>query len=407
MSHNHYEQCLDLSLPLEERMKSMEYLKMEEVDNLIERLCSMYNIHPTFTCLKYLQALILSPKPCLKRRIRIAETCDLGRTVLFLLTRIPNLTERVSCIEMFTNPYLKHHAYLALYASKEIDEQCQIQVMKNLYRLSFLKYTIESKFFEWFLSLLETASLGYKLKANCADFLLMNAPRTSKYYKEALKHLNLDKKVRNVYSHRENVHLFAPKPHVLESILKSSTRTPIDDILYFVEDNKYDVNLFTERILNDKTELTSLSLSCTLENLLCVIWGELSDDLRLILLEDIESSNEEEDGWMCTTGYYNRMINVYQTVHQNSLLTEADLLEESEFIQYVTNYINRHLFEDEKKEDILVDMTESSEALRIKYLTFKVSTLPQLLVHLKEKYSNLDADRFDAYFSKAIRQYDS
>jgi hypothetical protein len=127
----------------------------------------------------------------------------------------------------------------------------------------------------------------------------------------------------------------------------------------------------------------------------------------LILLEDIESSNEEEDGWMCTTGYYNRMINVYQTVHQNSLLTEADLLEESEFIQYVTNYINRHLFEDEKKEDILVDMTESSEALRIKYLTFKVSTLPQLLVHLKEKYSNLDADRFDAYFSKAIRQYDS
>jgi len=409
MNSNHYEQCLDLSLTLEERMQCVSKLKMEELDNLIERLCSMYNIHPTFICLQYLQALILSPKPCLKRRIRIAETCDLGRTVLFLLTRISNVTERISCIEMFTNVYLKHHAYLALYASPVIDHVCRIQIMKNLHQLPFLRFLrgVCQQFYQWFVEQLLDPKLDYKLKANCADFLLLNAPKSSDYYQEALKCLNLDKRVRNIYTHRENVHLFAPRPSVMESILKTKSRVDVDEILYFVEDHKCDVELFTRRILNDKTQLGTLSITCTLEELVCCVWSSLTEDLKVLLLEDIESSNDDEEGWMCTTGYYNRIINVYQSIQKDTLLVEVELLEEEEFIRYVTKCINQHLFADSGKDDILLEMYHSSESLRIKYLTFKVSTLPGLIDHLKEKYSYLGADKFDEYFAKAIRQYDS
>lgn len=401
---NHREICLDLSVPLHMRIDSLNHLSLDEIDNLIECMCSAYNIHPTFIVLQYLQHLILNHRPCLKRRIRIAETCDLGRTVLYLLTRISNIQERISCIEIFSNEYLKFHAYCALFTQAKID--IQIQIMKNMYRLKCL-YSIKGKIIQWFKEQLENESLKYKYRSNCADFIILNVDKKSEAYSLARSFLKLVGKTRNIYDHQENVHLFVPKPKILEEIVsKYNKRCDLDDILAFIDTHKYDLELFHARILNDKTILGTLQHQCTLEDLIRIIWNELTEDLQHILIEDLQSSTSGENEWMCTTGYYNRILNVYQAMNGNDCLIETDKLEEQEFIQVMIQRINHYLYQDESKDEILLEMPQSSEALRLRYMTFKVSTLPHLIRELKSRYNHLSQYTFDDYFSLGLRQYE-
>jgi hypothetical protein len=403
---NHQEICLDLSVPLHMRMDALRHLTLDEIDNLIECVCSVYNIHPTYTSLQYLQHLILNERPCLKRRVRIAESCDLGRTVLYLLTRISNIQERISCIEMFSNPYLKFHAYCALFY--RVDIEVQIQIMKNIHSLKFLS-SIQNDMLTWFKTQVENEQLKYKYRSNCADFILRYAPIQSDAYQVARIFLKLVGKIRNIYDHAENVHLFVPKPKVLEELVsKTSSRCDLDDILGFISDHHYDLGLFRARIINDKTFLGTLQHSCTLEDLIRIVWLELTEDLRHILIQDLQSSISfgEETEWMCTTGYYNRILNVYQVMSGNDCLIETDKLEQQEFIQVMIQRINHYLYQDEHKEDIILELPEHSEALRMKFMTFKVHTLPQLIQELKQRYSHLTQDIFDDYFSNGLRQYE-
>lgn len=399
---NHEGICLDMNVPLYIRMDSLNHLSMDEVDNLIECMCSAYNIHPTFTVLQYLQHLILHEKPCLKRRVRIAESCDLGRTVLYLLTRIRNVQERISCIEMFSNPYLKFHAYCVLFYQSSID--IQIQIMKNIYTLKFLK-CIESQILQWFEEQIENETHEYKYRSNCADFILLNTKPEHTIYKKAKTFLQLVGKIGNIYEHKENVHLFVPKPKVLEQILSDEKACETNEIVEFIEQNHYNLSLFKARILNDKTLLGSLQIKCTLEELICAVWNELTDDLKHILIQDLESSVSGSE-WMCTTGYYNRILNVYQAMNGNDCLIEMEKLEQQEFVQVMIQRINHALYQDEYKNDIILELPQSSEALRLKYMTFKVQTLPQLIQELKKRYSHLNSDVFDDYFSYGLRQYE-
>lgn len=397
--------CLDLSVPLNKRLDSLQYLTVDEIDNLIECICSVYNIHPTYSCLQYLQRLILHNKPCLKRRIRIAETCDLGRTVLYLLTRIRNISERISCIEMFSNPYLKFHAYCALYNITDIKQH--IQIMKNCFRLPHIKN--KSAYLKWFETQLDDCIMSYKYRAICADFLIINTKPSDLMYKKAREFLKLNGEILNYYDHMENVHLFTPKPYVLEQILSDPTikRADIYDIVKFILDKKSNLKVFQDRILNDKTLVGNIKLSCTLETLICCVWPKLTDDLRFILIDDIDSSdNSDESGWACTTGYYNRIINVYQAIRDNQLLYETSKLEEDEFIEWFISQINSYIKTDSQMDDILNSITEDHDKNRILYLTFKVKTLPKLTTDAKNKYKHLPQYIFDEYFSKALRTYE-
>jgi len=400
---NHKEICLDLSVPLHIRMDSLNYLEPDDIDNLVERICSVYNIHPTFICLQYLQQLILSDKPCLKRRIRIAEACDLGRTVLYLLTRIRNIQERMSCIEMFYNPHLKFHAYCVLFYRSEIE--VQIQIMKNIYRLEPLK-PIREDILNWFRQQVENESLTYKYRSNCADFILLHAKSGTEIYTIAKTFLKLIGIIKNIYDHHENVHLFVPKPKVLEELCQKSRLKDSKPIIDFIEKHGYNFKLFQARILNDKTQLGTLQHKCTLEELIQMVWEELTEDLQHILIQDIQSSLDTDNEWMCTTGYYNRIINVYQVLSGNDGLIEVEKLEEQEFGQVMIQKINHYLYQDEYKDDILLEMPNTSEALRMRYLNFKVHTLPQLISFLKERYPYLTQDKFDDYFSMGLRQYE-
>lgn len=390
------ETCLDFTLPLTTRLEHLVHLTEEDKDNLIERMCSVYNIHPTFMYLEYIQALILQPGISLRRRLRVADMCDLGRMVLYLLGQINN-TNVIQYIEILSNPYLKHHAYEVLYS--KTDSETRIQILKNLYRLEHLK-KVHFKFLDWFLSVIDNIDYDYKLRANCADFILLHAPKDSLYYKTATQFLNLDS-TNEIYSHRENVHLFTPKPEAITSLLNKTIKSDMDTILSFATEYKFDTDLLVKRIVNDKTLLGTDKH--TLCELICAVWPELTDDLKRLLLSDIQESRDE---WMCTTGYYNRIISIYQSVHDNSYLIETSKLDEYNFTQSLILRINRHLLIDECKEDILLELPHSSEEFRIKYLTFRVNTLPSILEDMKSEFSHLTPETFDEYFSRAIRIYE-
>ena len=404
---NHVEICLDLSVPLQMRLEHLTYLRSDEVDNILECMCSMYNIHPTFLGAQYLQCLILQNHACLRRRIRIAEACDLGRTVLYLLTRITNPQERIGCIEMFTNPFLKVHAYAVLFTHASVE--IRIQIMKNMYRLPVL----QGDYIRWFIAQMRDETLEYKYRANCADFVLRHASEP-KQQQEARAFLRLVDPVsrETLYDHHENVHLFVPRVHVLGRILMSGTpKTDTDDILRFLEDHKFDQTLFRQRILNDKTVLGTLQWKCTLEDLLCIVWTGLSDELRELLVEDIQSSSVLDDtsstGWMCTTGYYNRMLNIYQAAQDETVF---DLVQDRESFQEVfTQRLNAELGQvesEEEKGDIFMALTESSEAARIRYLTFRIHSLPRVIDEMRKQFSELSEDQFTEWVADALRMYE-
>jgi hypothetical protein len=367
----------------------------------------MYNIHPTFLGAQYLQCLILQNHACLRRRIRIAEACDLGRTVLYLLTRITNPQERIGCIEMFTNPFLKVHAYAVLFTHASVE--IRIQIMKNMYRLPVL----QGDYIRWFIAQMRDETLEYKYRANCADFVLRHASEP-KQQQEARAFLRLVDPVsrETLYDHHENVHLFVPRVHVLGRILMSGTpKTDTDDILRFLEDHKFDQTLFRQRILNDKTVLGTLQWKCTLEDLLCIVWTGLSDELRELLVEDIQSSSVLDDtsstGWMCTTGYYNRMLNIYQAAQDETVF---DLVQDRESFQEVfTQRLNAELGQvesEEEKGDIFMALTESSEAARIRYLTFRIHSLPRVIDEMRKQFSELSEDQFTEWVADALRMYE-
>lgn len=390
------EVCLDLSLPLSTRLESITLLTEPESDDLIERLCSVYNIHPTFTCLEYIRAIILHPKICINRRVRIAETCDLGRSVLYLVNRLP-ASQAISCIEMFSNQYLKHHAYEVLY-SKCRELESKVQIVKNMFRLQHLK-KIHKVFFDWFKGIVLDDSIEYKIRANCADFIIINASPKSLYTTIANRFLKLDDNI-NIYEHKENVHLFTPKPEVVKHLITRGTKVSMDEIFTFALEHDFDTELLIQRIVNDKTILNM----CTLSELLCAVWSELTDDLRVLLLGDIRDSVND---WMCTTGYYNRIINIYQSVHKDSCLLEIGKLDEHNFTQDLIRSINKYIYTDNNKEDIILELPNASEEFRIKYLTFRIHTLPNVLDELRSRHSHLSPETFDEYFSRALRIYES
>lgn len=399
--------CLDLSVPLHMRLECLKQLAVHEVDNVLECVCSMYNIHPTFTALQYLQVLILQGGACLRRRIRIAETCDLGRAVLYLLTRITDPQERIGCIEMFTNPYLRRHAYAVLFTHAPID--IKIQIMKNWSRLLNRPTQAHA---QWFLDRMEDPELAYKYRANCADFIIRYTGSSQDMIRTAKSFLRLLDSVtyKELYAHRENVHLFVPRVQALKTILSAThlERCATEEILNFLEEHKYNDKLFHERILNDKSQLGTAQWSCTLEELLQRVWKALTDDLQHMLIQDIESSvvlDEPEDEWMCTTGYYNRILNVYQSmVDDESMFDVAH--ERDQFQRRFFDHLNQWLNVARNKEDLLVNLSESGDARRIEYLTFRVHSLPKVIDALRIQYSHLRADQFDEWISDALRAYE-
>ena len=399
--------CLDLSIPLHMRLEYLKQLQPHEVDNVLECICSMYNIHPTFTALQYLQALILQRGVCLRRRVRIAETCDLGRAVLYLLTRITEPQERIGCIEMFTNPHLKRHAYAVLFTHAPID--IQIQIMKNWSRLLNRPSEAHAK---WFLERMEDPEMEYKYRANCADFIIQYLGSSQEMIQAAKSFLRLLDPVtyKELYAHRENVHLFVPRVQALKAILTSDQleRCTTDDILDFLGEHKYNERLFRERILNDKSQLGTAQWSCTLEELLQRVWKALTEDLKHMLIQDIESSvvlDEPNDERMCTTGYYNRILNVYQSMVDDESMFDV-AYERDQFQRRFFEQLNQWLSVARNKEDLLVNLSESGDAQRIAYLTFRVHSLPKVIDALRVQYSYLRADQFDEWISDALRAYE-
>ena len=407
---NYYELSLDFSLSLEERMENFHKLDKTQTDNLLETLCSVYNIHPTFLHLQYLQILLLQDNYNIIRRIRIAEISEMNHLALFLLSRVRDIRDRISCIEMFTNPYLKFHSYCVLY--KNVNLNTQIQIMKNIYSIYTISKQYRFKILDWFIEQMENTKLDYILRTNCADFVLLKDNRFKERSK-AKTILNIDGNIMDIYEHKENVHLFVPKLSVLEKILTSKKAYNILEteikIVNKIREKGRDINVFKERILNDKTSLGSIKHKTTLRELFFLIWLELTDDLKDMILDDIYSSEEnKEEGWMCTTGYYNRIINIYQALYSNETFFTWNKLEEKEnFAQKVIDEINKILFYEKNMDDILLEMTEDSLEKRIKFMSFKVNILPKLINEFRQNYPEFTQDEFDELFSYSLRKYEA
>jgi hypothetical protein len=400
-----YELALDFSLTLEERMDIFSKLSVDEKDTLIETLCSVYNVHPTHLCFQYLQTLLLSKDINTQRRIRISEICEFWLLCLFLLTNLP-LRERISCIEMFSNPYLKLHAYYVLYEKVDFISE-KIQILKNIYSIYSISKNYKKIIISWFVSQMENLNLDYKIRTNCADFVLISKEADKQQKRRANIVLNIEQPVMDIYEHKENVHLFVPKTKLIEKLLtETSENARLQDITEFITNEmKVDTGLFIDRIVNDKTILGGFRVRITLWELLSKLWFKLTSDLKKLMIEDLYSSKEEE--WMCTSGYYHRIINIYQTLDLGENLFTADFLEnKNEVVSFVRDEINKRMWSDENKDQILEQLTENSIEKRIAYMTFKVNTLPSLLEDIRKKFPNLKNDDFDEYVSFALNKYE-
>jgi hypothetical protein len=247
-------------------------------------------------------------------------------------------------------------------------------------------------------------SVEYKYQSNCADAVL-NRSRILEQVQLARQVLQIDTVSDNpesIYQHRENVHLFLPNLKVLDQILESADSVRIEEIITFIQSLGYSEELFWTRILNDTTRF-GREPGMTLEDLFVKVWPQLSEDLKGILIEDIYTSEVPEEAWMCTTGYYNRILNVYQ-----AMLTDQHLFEsQQEFTLRLVQRINHYLMESDEKEDIILELPHSTEDKRIRYLTFKVHALPLVLKELRTEFSNLSDENFDEHFSNALRQYEN
>lgn len=401
--------CLDLSVPLQTRLSTLSSLTQEDVDNVLECICSMYNIHPTFYGLQYLRSLILHDRPCIRRRIRIAEMCDLGRTVLFLVSQISSIQERISYIEMFSNSSLKFHAYCALFTQTSLI--CtRIQINKNVYPL--IKVW-KMDFFKWFEDLMSLETLPYVHRANCADFILTHDKSHEERRARARKFLGLsDSKgttmthLNEIYRHRENVHLFVPKPHLIEKLFmdEAAGTTTIKDVQAFYRDHELSWKTIQSRILNDSSKLGTLKYQFTLTELLCRVWGKLTDDLRLLLAQDIDSSTVLDHEWLCTTGYYNRIINIFQTLEDESILTFVD---RREFMSIFHERMNHYLSKVQNTDEIALEMiSQESEHDRARYLSFKVQFLPIIIADMQNTFPQISQSQFDDFFSDALKQFE-
>lgn len=386
--------CIDFSLSLVERLKNVDGLTDLEKNSLMEHVCSAYMINPLFIYKEYLEYLVFRNDIPLLRRVRIAELCDLGLTLLYLLTRMPTVHERIRCIEWFSNPYLKIHAYNVLFSKVEIETQ--IQILKNMYSLPRVNTT---NILDWWMVQLSDEKLEYKLRSNCADAIL-NHSQNSYQLSTAKDFLGIREISDSIYQNRENVHLFLPNMKVLEKILDQADSASLDEIIDFIEKLEFDPELFWKRIVNDKTRFGK---GTTLEQLMTKIWNQLTSDLKEILIEDIYSSDEPEEQWMCTTGYYNRIINVYQ-----SMITYQTFFDSRKEFNYMLNQrINYYLSQSDEKEDILLEMPEKGDEKRILYLTFKIHSLPLVIEELRNNFPNLSYEEFDEYFSSGLRLYET
>lgn len=391
-----YGDCIDFTFSLENRLTKIEQLTIDEKETLLEHICSSYMIHPTFVALQYLQHLILRTDFSLQRRIRVAEMCDLGLMSLYLITCISGSHERIACIEQFTNPYLKIHAYCVLYANMGINNtELYIQILKNLYPLPGIRK-------EWiiqeFVRIMKDESLEYKHRSNCADAILHRS-KDRNQLTQARQILGIQQINGDLYTHKENVHLFIPKIKLIDQIFTELESTSIETINEYIQTHKsYPLEFFQQRIWNDKTIIGN---NYTLGIILSKVWTSLTDDLRSLLLDDLYSFQNTEDEWMCTTGYYNRMLNVYQTLIKDTLFDLEDA-----FSQTLTRKINACLYESEEKDDILLELPQSSEENRMRYLTFKVHSLPNIIKQLRDEFSDLTSQQFDDYFSTALRRYE-
>ncbi len=394
---NAYATSIDFSLSLEKRLQAVERLSYMEREGLLEHVCSAQMITPLFIYSQYLQYLILREEFPLLRRIRIAELCDLGWTALYLLTRIPLEHERMRCIEWFSNPYLKLHAYNVLFHRASLETQ--IQILKNMHTLPGVHV---ERIYEWFIDRINDETLEYKLRSNCADALL-NHSRNPEQLDAARKCLGIDDLSQSIYQHRENVHLFVPNVKVLEQILQENRDTPVEDIVMFIKTQERNEELFWKRIVNDKTVFAIFESGLTLEKLICKVWGQLTDELRKMLIDDIYDSENSNEEWMCTTGYYNRIINVYQIMITDRTLFES----QKEFNHFLHQRMNYHISQSDEKEDIILELPESGEEKRIRYLTFKIHALPQVLDELKQSFPHLSDQEFEQCFSIGLRHYES
>jgi hypothetical protein len=294
------------------------------------------------------------------------------------------------------------HAYAVLYTRAPVD--VRIQIMKNLYSLGVLK----AAYHKWFQTQMRDDSIAYVLRANCADFILRHDPNED-HKREARAFLKILEPFEEhlLYTHSENVHAFVPRVHLLEKILTDPTlaRCKTQEISEFIFEHKYHEELFQQRILNDKTQLGTLRHKCTLEELLCTVWNTLTEDLKHLLMQDIESSAVLDEGWLCTTGYYHRILNVYQSMTDDSLFDDLFSLEA--FQESFNQKLNNYLRVSSDQENIFVELTESSEAFRIRYLEFRIHSLPRVIEELRAEYEKLSQPVFEEWVNLALRKYES
>lgn len=395
--------CLDFTIPIEDRLQNLKKLDSDHLDELLEIICSVYNITPFALCREYLSYLVLDESFQISRRIRVAEACEMYTLALYLLSRITDGYARIGYIEMFSNQYLKVHAYIVLYHKSDMD--MRIQIMKNLWVYTSIKY--RASYIQWFAEIMENSEMLYEHRSSSADFLL-SQNTNSEAKNKALKFFNMPavSDGRIFSEHKENVHLLLPKMDIILSIVEKNKKCPLENIVDFFQKHQYDLSFFRKRILSDKTNLShGTDRTVTLEVLLVRIWGQLTDQLRHLLVQDLLNSKSKNvsESWSCTTGFYHRILNIYQLVYEESRIFETD--DSVQFYSVLRDTINGYIMNDEKSDDILEDLTDQSN-FRIKYLTFKAHSLSRILDNMREKFSDLDDDNFDFYFQKALTRYE-
>lgn len=409
--------CLDMGAPLEERLQALTTLPPEDVDNILECLCSAYLIRPTFVVGAYLQHVILTESLSLLRRFRLAEVCDMGALALYLLARMRDRkasdTAVIRAIEWLSTPALKVHAYCALYA-RTTHPEIQIQIHKNL--LQTVPSVFHESYFRWFHAQMQSDEWAYKYRTDCADvFLRYDTDRMRRTAARRVLGLTpAHLRVLNVYDHRENVHLFVPRAHVLQRVLTLCTQvTPLEELEHALLQSASPAchARFVERIVNDRTLLGNQDpYRCTLVQLWARVWGYLTPDLQQLLIQDVlQGGGDDDDEWMCTTGYYHRILNVFQVcaahhIEFDEWVGDKDQ-QKAEFVEWVYAEWTRALQDHELCGEILGELPAGTrEPERMRYLRFKVHWLPQLLERARAQFTRVNAELLAEWFGDALRR---
>lgn len=280
------------------------------------------------------------------------------------------------------------------------------------------------------LSFANDVQLDYNLRADATDVLLHVGTNESKLLaREIIDNLGFDqRRVNTVFNNAQNVHVKEIEESARD-ILENIKQIKQDETISFSSVEKYVLDTLKEERKNlnlkesepyPRETLIKASLnrivmdralygSFTLSNVLISVWNyiivnEHKNEMIIRLMEELS-----EMSGTCSTGYINRLLNVFSGFGELNLKISW----RDQIISNLSGRLNakiRELDDIALRDNVLYELTLDTQSFdtRINFLNFFRSVIlsirDEMYIEFKEYITDTD---FDLYFRHAISQYES